>query len=259
MLTYEDINSVQGVESLTVGERLKLLFTELSTGINKFNANHFNKSIHTVDAKNLYQTLKFRNNYFDVSFKHIQSPVFFNPSKISFKEYVEMLCSLVPMIKLVQTQADDVYRGLKLVAAKGQVPRTMRNGDLVVMLNELKEKIKLRTENKGVYTRPVSDFYPNWITMDNIFQHYNRQLSTLKSRDMEVVSDSVNNVVKIIQILKRKVDSSDVALNDNDREYINETIAMLNENIQFIGVTMSMLSELCAVLQNHVVQLEELK
>lgn len=258
ILSEEEILAIQGTESLSVGQRVQLLFSELSVGINKFNAAHFNKSIHTVKVGNVYNKLKQRNNYFAVSFKHIQSPVYFNPNTSSFADYVTVVTGAIPLVKLVTTQAEDLYRGLKQTAAKGQVPRTMRNGDVIVTINKHKELFKATVEQTKEYTRPVSDFYPSWTMFDSILQNFNQAAGYLKSRDMEVLSDEANKIIKVTQILKQEVDASSVSLNDNDREYITDSLRMLNENMEFIGTAMAVLSELTAVLTNQVSQLEQL-
>jgi hypothetical protein len=74
-----DLDQITGNEALTVGERISSLYKEFSLGIDKFNAKHFNKSIHTVKTDPSVW-LKSNKTYFDVSlqtFPNVNSSMLF--------------------------------------------------------------------------------------------------------------------------------------------------------------------------------------
>jgi hypothetical protein len=241
--------SVEGNEALTVGEKLSSFFKELSVGIDAFNARNFNKSIHKVDGIEIWNKLAAANNYFDVSTKHIPTPVMFNPAKISFKAYVEYVLKAVPILKMVDTQADQVYRGLKTIAATGRTPFALGNQDASVLVNEARAQFGNVFEDTRVYTRAVNEVYPNFVMAYDMMSDFNKIVDSLKSRDVELAASRTNQVINIINILKPKIDSSSVILNQNEIALVNNTINNLVDNVTFAGQMIAQLSDLTRVLQ----------
>ena len=253
-----DLDNIQGSEDLSVGERLKLFMTELSVSVDRFNAKAFNKSIHTVKVDDVVKLLTTRNNYFNVSFKHIASPVFFDAKRLSFKDYVELVLQGIGALKLVNTQAEDLYRGLKQTAAKGQVVHSLRTGHHIVAINELRQEVINKIVDSKVYTRPVSELYVNWGELNAITQRFNQEVSTLKSRDAEVLSKNMDMVLDILKLIKRKVDDSEIILNDLERSNLNEAIKLMDENAKFVGEMLTYITELTSVFGQQVEQLKKL-
>ena len=251
-----DLDQITGNAALTGGERISSLYKEFSLGIDKFNAKHFNKSIHIVKTDpSLW--LKGNKTYFDVSFKHIQSPVFFNPAQMSYKEYTILLLQSIGAMKLVMTQAEDLYRALKNTAVTGKVPFSIRNGDHLVLISELREKVEQLKESK-VFTRPVSELYTNWSEVGDVIKYFNKEVVTLKSRDAEVLAKQADQVVDIVKLVKRKVDSNEIILSPADFTLLNESIQFLSDNITFIGYSFTLLAEVTRVLNIHSEELVKL-
>lgn len=251
-----NLDEIVGAEALTVGERLTSFFKELSLGIDSFNAKNFNKTIHTVSGVEVWKQLAAKNNYFDVSIKHIPSPVLFNANKMSFKDYVDFVLKAVPLVKLAQTQADSVYRGIKSAAATGKVPYTMRNIDAQIMVNETAAQARIVFDDTKTYTRALSQMYPNYTTAIATVEDFNRTVDTLKSRDVEVLSKTADQVIYVTNLLKKKVDAGDITLTPNDATVLNDAISELVDTITFTGTMIAQLSELTRILQ---LQLQEAK
>ena len=251
-----DLDQITGNEALTVGERISSLYKEFSLGIDKFNAKHFNKSIHTVKTDPSVW-LKSNKTYFDVSFKHIQSPVFFNPAQMSFKEYTILLLQSIGAMKLVMTQAEDLYRALKNTAATGTVPVRVRIGGRLVLVSELREKVEQLKESK-IFTRPVSELYPNWSEVGDVIKYFSNEVVTLNSRDAEVLAKQADQVVEIVKLVKRKVDSNEIILSPADFGLLNESIQFLSDNMTFIGYSFTLLAEVTRVLNIHSEELVKL-
>lgn len=251
--------TVEGNEALTVGERFSSFFKELSLGVDTFNAKNFNKSIHTVTGIDIWKKLGNDNVYFDVSTKHIPAPVMFNPNKISFQNYVEYILKAVPILKLVDSQAELVYRGLKTIAATGKTPFSLSNVDNSILINETRAQFANVLEDTRVYTRAVNDLYPNFSITFDIMQDFNKIVDTLKSRDVEVMSKRADQVINIINILKPKIDSSSVILNEHEVNLVNNTISNLVDNLTFAGQMLAQLSDLTRVLQLQTQEAQKLK
>ena len=251
--------TVGGNEALTVGEKLTSFFKELSVGIDSFNARNFNKSIHKVQGIEIWKKLGDMNVYFDVSTKHIPAPVMFNPAKVSFKNYVEYILKAVPILKLVDSQADQVYRGLKTIAATGNVPFTLGSVDTSIMVNETRAQFADVISDTRIYTRAVSEVYPNFSGAYELLTDFNKIVDTLKSRDVELTAKRGEQVINILNILKPKIDASEIILNPNQTKLVNDTVSNLVDNITFAGIMLAQLSDLTRVLQLQVQEATKLR
>lgn len=250
-----NLDAIQGSEDLTVGERIKLAMGELSLGVDKLNAKHFNKSIHVVDFQNAPLKLKAKNNYFKVSFKHIPTPVFFNPKVTTFKDYVHLILQGIGALKLANTQAEDLYRGLKTLAAKGQVVHAIRNSQLVVTLNQLRDQVVEKVSDTKTYDRPVQDHYQNWEEFAEIGNMFNQEVGTLQSRDSEILAKNIDSCVSILKLIKAKVDRSEIILNDIERTNLNDAIKQMDLSAKLVGEMLSYIAELKAVFEQQTNQL----
>lgn len=244
-----DTDAVTGAEALTVGEKLSSFFKELSLGIDSFNAKNFNKSIHKVDGIEIWKKLGQSNSYFDVSTKHIPAPVMFNPNKISFADFIAYVLKAVPILKLVDSQTEVVYRGLKTVAATGKIPFTLSNVDNSILINETRADFTKVFEDTKVYTRAVNELYPNFNVAQATIEQFNTVVTTLSSRDVEIAAKRAEKVIYMINLLKPKVEASEVILNERESSLLNNTIANLVDNITFAGLMLAQLSEMTRVLQ----------
>lgn len=250
---------VSGTEALTVGERLVSFFKELSVGVDAFNAKNFNKSIHTVKGSEVWKELAAGNDYFSVSIKHIPSPVFFNPTKLSFKSYVDLILRAVPIIKLVDSQAELTYRGFKTAVATGKVPFSIRNHNDQALIRETRDLFKSLMTDTQTYTRSVGELYPNFTEAFEVCEHFNRVVGLLQSRDVEVVAKRVDQVVYLVNMLKGKLDSNEIILQGPASETLNQAINELSDNVNFAGMMISQLSVLTRVLQLQIDEARKLK
>lgn len=249
---------VSGNEALSVGERFTSFFKELSVGFDAFNAKNFNKSIHTVKGGEVWKDLANQNVYFSAAIKHIPSPVFFNPSVWSFKDFVEFVLHAVPIIKMVDSQADNVYRGIKKAAATGQVPFSIRNVNDLVLISKSRETFQNFMKDTGAYTRSLNELYPNFGSATDILNNFNTVVQTLNARDVEVVSKRMDNVIYVTNLLKAKIEESEVILNPKETESLNMAIGELVDNANFAGIMLAQLSELTRVLQLQVTEAKKL-
>lgn len=247
--TNPALDNIEGNEALSVGEAITTKLKEMSLGIDAFNAKNFNKSIHTVKGIEVWKQLSAKNAYFDVSIKHIPSPVFFDLNKCTFVAYVELILRAVPIVKLVQSQADTLYRSLKTTAATGRVPFSTRNTDALVMINQTADLFKQNVSDTGVYTRAVSEMYPNFDIAYKTMMEFNKTVETLKSRDVEVLSKTADQIIYIANLLKEKLAASEIILKDADRTVLNDAVNEMVDSITFAGRMVAMLNELTRVLQ----------
>lgn len=240
---------VQGNESLSVGELITTKLKEISLGIDAFNAKNFNKTVHKLNGVDIWKDLAAKNVYFTAASKHIPAPVFFNPVKCSFKDYVKFVLKTVPIVKLVQTQADNLYRALKTTTTKGIVPHSARNADNLVLINTTRDELYKIVGDTGVYTRGLNELYPNFNTASEVMGDFNKTTDTLKSRDLEVLSKTADQIIHMANLLKTKLDESDVVLNETSRNILNDCVNEMIDSITFTGQMVSLLNDLTRVLQ----------
>lgn len=250
--------SVEGNEALTVGEKLGSFFKEISVGIDSFNAKNFNKSIHKLEGIEIWNKLGAANIYFDVSTKHIPTPVFFNPKRVSFAQFVEYVLHAVPILKLVDSQAEMVYRGLKTLTATGKVPFSISNVDTTYQINEARGHVKDVLEDTRVYTRALNEVYPNFSGAYDLAKQFNDVTETLKARDVEVTAKRGDQVIYMLKLLKPKIDASQIVLQPREIEIVNDTVRNLIDNITFAGLMLSQLSELTRVMTMQIKEAQKL-
>lgn len=253
-----DHDQIAGLEGLSVAERVSRFFAELSLGIDKFNAKNLNKSIHVVQQGNLFTKLGAKNNYFDVSYKHIASPVLFNQRLASFEEFVDLNLQGIGAMKVVMSQAEDIYRGLKLTAAKGTVPVSMFSFETASLVTVLKDRADAAFSAGNPTTRPVSEMYPSWSIANTMFQRFNKEVATLKSRDAEILVKQVAQVIEVAKLVKRKIQSSEIILNNDQLGVLDDALSSLTVNVNFIGLLLNNISELTRLFQIHIEELDKL-
>lgn len=258
-MSTELLNHVAGSEALSVGERLTSFFKEMSLGFDAFNAKNFNSSIHTLKGIEEWKKAAAEGIYFSAAIKHIPAPVYFDPNKWSFKDYVEFILHAVPIIKMVDSQADMVYRGIKQAAAKGQVPFSIRNVNDLVLISKSREIFKTQLTDTGVTTRALNEMYSNFGQASDIALNFNSIVKSLGARDVEIVSKRMDAVVGIIKLLKTKLDASEVILQPKEVESLNMAVDELVRNASFAGVMLGQLADLNRVLQLQIDELPKLK
>lgn len=258
-MSFQHFQSIMGYEALSPAEHVGQFFAELSLSIDKFNAKHFGNSIHTVKIGKTFQELKAAGNYFDVSFKHIASPVLFDPKRMSFADYVDLCCQTVGALKIVTTVAENVYRGIKSTAAKGQVPVSMASYDTASIVFDMKAKSDEFLSTGNPTTRAVSELYGNWGIADTTFQLFNKAVDSLKGRDVEVLDKNVREVVAISALLKRKLNSGEITLTEPQKDVLNESLDILGQLVTYVGFMMNNLSELSRIMTLQIEQLPKLK
>lgn len=238
-----------GNEALTVGERIKLFFSELSTEIDAFNAANLNSSIHVVNTYRVFDALKKKNNFFNFSSNQIPTPVFFNPKKTSFREYTSLCISAIGLLDIANDELARSYKAIKECAATGKLAFSIRSWDHTKALNAINDKLDQVFENTGQHTRTIAQVYPNLSEADDLFTYYNNSVKNLKSRDTEIVSKKVADFVEILKILKRKVDASDIRLSPEDFTTVELVAGRVNELVSTAGRLIGMLNDLARHLE----------
>lgn len=241
--------SIDGLEALTITERMKIFFTDMSTGIDAINASVFNSSIHTVQAAGVIKKLKDNSNYFDYSSNQIATPVFFNPEKTSFREYVAFCLSSLGLLDLAETECERLYDAFKRIAAKGEVPFKIRHWEMQKPVDEAKANMDKYFFSSNITTRAMNQVYKNVSEIDDTFNYFNGVVKNLKSRDVEIMGKKVNNFIDIIKLIKKKIDIGDLKFNADDNMTMELAIQRLADLVATSGLIMGRLNELTRVLE----------
>lgn len=255
-----DLNGLlyQGTEAFTVGEKIKVFFSELSLSIDQFNGSVFNSSVHVVDARKTLKTLKEKNNYFKYSSYQIPTSVFFNPNKISFIEYTELCLEAIDMLDHTNDELQDFYEAIKETISSGKMPFSVMLKKEDRQLTARKTRLETKVDNTAHTHRALNQVYPNLATIEKTIDGYNRKVSLLKSRDAELTTKRVNNLIDLLKILKSKVDVSDVKLTQNELEAIKRGISRINDLVSVTGTMMAMVNDLSRVIELQIETLSTL-
>lgn len=243
---------IDGLESLTFGERLKVFFKELSLGIDTLNAKYLNSSIHTVKTGNVFSTLKEKNEYFNISSNQIPTPVFFNPNKSTFREYVQFCINSAGLLISTMDEADKVYNGLKSAVNKQVVPYGLRNFQHIKVLETINNDLVSLFSNTGVSSRDISEVYSNFNSAEETIEYFNSVVKDIKSRDAEILKKKIDLIVDLIKLIKLKIENNDISLRDDDRLTIELSLNRLNEMVTMTGKLLNLTSELSKVLELQV-------
>lgn len=240
---------IDGLEALTITERMKIFFTDMSTGIDAVNASVFNSSIHTVQAAGVIKKLKDNSNYFDYSSNQIPTPVFFNPEKTTFREYVSFCVASLGLLGLAESECERLYDAFKRIAAKGEVPFKIRHWDMQKAVDDAKANMDKHFFSSNLTTRAMNQVYKNVNEMDDTFNYFNSVVKNLKSRDVEIMGKKVDNFIDIVKLIKKKIDIGDLKFNAEDNMTMELAIQRLSELVSTSGLIMGRLNELTRVLE----------
>lgn len=253
---FNDNPTFDGLEAFSITERMKLFFADVSIGIDKLSSSVFNGSIHTVPYLSVTDGLKKKNNYFEYSGNQIPIPVFFNSSKTTFREYTTFCLNSLGVMKLAETECQRLYDAFKRIVHSGEVPFAIRHWDMQSTLDQAKtDADKYFFDNKQS-TAPINTVYKNVNDIADQMKYFNDTVKGLKSRDVEVFSKQVDNLLDLIKLVKRKVDVGDLKFSSEDTVTMEIAIGRLSELVSQAGIGMSRLNELTRVFE---LQIQELK
>ena len=241
-----------GLEALSISEKIKIFFSEMSLGVDKLNSQIFNDSIHTVDGVGVFKLLKSQNDYFTFSSNQIPTPVFFNPDVGDFRSYVAFCLSGIGLLRVADAEVERLYINFKRIVLNGEVPFSIRNWDHGKEIDDVKQKMNEWFIDSKVTTRQISQLYTSVTNAEEIYKYYNDTVKTLKSRDVEILNKKIDNLIEIFKLIKRKIDAKDISFTVDDTITMECCIGRLAEIVSTSGLIMSRLNELCRVLELQV-------
>lgn len=241
--------SLDGFEALSISEKIKIFFSEISVGIDKLNANVFNSSIHTVNGEGVLKILKKQNDYFTFSSNQIPTPVFFNPAKGNFRQYVSFCISSVGLLNVVESEVERLYNSFKAIVKNGTVPFAIREWSHQKTLDDMKQKMDFYFEDSKKTTQTISQVYTSVTDAEDIFKYYNDTVKNLKSRDVEVINKKIDLLIDIFKLIKKKIDVGDLKFSAEDTMTMELCIGRLSDMVSSTGLIMGRLNELCRTLE----------
>lgn len=252
---FSDNPTIDGLEAMSITERMKVFFTDVSLGIDKLNASIFNSSIHTVDYKVVVGGLK-KANYFEYSTNQIPTPVFFNSGKGTFREYIAFCVSGPGLLTVADGECERLYAAFKRIAGSGEVPFAIRHWDLQKTLDDVKLKADKNFSGDNPSSAPINAVYRNVAEIEDNFKYFNDSVKMLKSRDVEIMAKKVDNFIDIVKLIKRKIDAGDLKFSPDEIMTMECAIQRLSELVSITGILMSRLNELTRVME---LQVDEFK
>lgn len=255
MNIYQSINhTITGTEALSLPEKISLFFKEVSLGIDSFNSKQFNGTIHKVNPNPVVDKLIKANKYFDLEANQIAVPVTFNSRNMGFPDYMENVCKVVGLIKLVQDECNNTYKNLKEVVGKGVVPMSLRTDDNFDQIEQMENWISQITDNNPS-TLQLNLVWSNFDLIKSTTYLFNKRVSMLGSREPEVLSKTSDQVVGLIKLLNTKMKSGELVFDDVSLNTIEIALNRLSKRIKLVGAYLLLLNTLTRSLE---LQVEEM-
>lgn len=248
-----------GLENLTVGERIGLFMSEIKTGITAINVKTFSSSIHVINTGNLFPRLKEKNNYFSLSTNFIPAPLYFDPKKQSFREYVSTCVNVSGAIKVTTDEVKTVYRALKIAAVTGDVPFSLRESPHEKLMGDLGIKLDDVFQNTGKATRQLSVLYRSFTDAEETFKLYNDNLAELTARDPELLVQYVSDLTSLVKVIRDKIEKNDVIYNASQVDTMEQALKRVDRLVMYCGRLLSLCNELTRVLELQVAYFEKNK
>lgn len=238
------LQSVSGCEALTFVERLGTYVGEFSLGIDKRFAS-FNSSIHKID----YTRARIKANslnYFKVEQEAIPVSEMFDPSKMTWEHYVNYVLNGIPLVTNLKDETGRMYDWIKSVAATGKVGRSFRYSLSVMdeLVSSCEDFVtKGLTPNNHRQAR-IRDIYPSWNSMFQLVDRYNKNVNTLKGRDIEIISKQLDQIKHMGDLIVKKIKANDIVVTEIDMNELADSFDYFNRAVNAAGAMAGLINEL---------------
>lgn len=249
--------SVNGTEGLSVGESLGLKLSEIGQGM-KEAFRTLKSSAHVIDYRPTAKHL-LKVNYFKHTMVPLTGPSYFDPDKENWAYYVKMISTVSLLISTAITESGRIYKWFKDVAKTGKVgtPFWYSVSKTDNLVNDLQSFMEGLKETRNV-THRLNQYYDSFREFYEIIDHFNISAGSIKSADIQSLSERVSDVYEVGDIVVNKIKESLMVL---DRDQVNKLQSVMNDYNRLINVTgagIILFNELTAVLETQAKELKTL-
>lgn len=247
---------IQGIESLGIGESLRLFFEEFFTETDRKLA-QFKTSLHTinflpVEEKLSKQGILFVNN----ANVRIPTPTYFKGGEGEMVYYVDNIITAIIVVEGFKTEVQRFYDWMKQVVKMGRVAKTY-NWTVTKYETQVAEATKFIKElEEGKTSYPLKQVYVNFPEAFGMMLRYNKAAASIKARDAEVMARDLKNVYDLGNLLVSKIQSNDIVVDPAILKDVQDKINLFNSLTSVVGGCLGLINEMSAVFNS---QLDEFK
>lgn len=253
-----NLNGVDGLEALSIPERVRFFFKESSLGIDRL-MGKISFNIHQVDTSKISKVDK-NVNFLRHTADAITIPAYFNQKVCDWPTYQKKVLQSVLLASQLNNEAERFYSWLKDIIKTGKVSKLYQFSitdfdTLVAESSEFIHALQKADSNK----KPLGELYDSFGKMQEEINKFNTNVKPLKARDVEILDKTFNNIYDLGSLLYRKIEASDIVLSVTDLEILKERIQMIVETLNVTGAMVGLLNELTAVYRSQVAEIQLFK
>lgn len=253
-----NLNGVDGLEALSIPERVRFFFKESSLGIDRV-MGKISFNIHQVDVSKIVSVDRSVNFLRNASVP-VTIPAYFNQKVCDWNTYQSKVLQSVLLAAQLHVEAQSFYDWLKDIVKTGKVAKLYQFNitDFDSLVAESREFISALQKSDSL-KKPIGELYDSFGKMNEQITRFNLNVKPLKARDVEILDKSFNNIYDIGSLLYRKIEASDIVISSGDLDIIKERIQTIVEALNVTGAMVGLLNELTAVYRSQVAEIQKLK
>lgn len=259
-LEKNKLKDIAGMEALGIGEKTGLFFSELSLSIDKAFAK-LKTSAHVVNYDQVSKVVGLNNpNFFKHASDQLPTPAFFSKDAMSFEDYCKGVNLAPVFLSEMNTEIARFYSWLKEVASKGVIGHTYRFSisSTTQMVFDVESFIGSLKEHKNS-TAHFNDMYSSFNDVFNTIQQFNSAVSTVKSRDIEVLAKNLDMVSKIGNLIVEKIKASEIVLDEQSMGKIQTLFTEFSNYANYLGVMLGLMNEQTRVFEEQLSDIKKMK
>ncbi len=251
--------TIDGMESLSVGEKVSLFFKEGMVGIDRRLAG-LKASAHKVDYDRTRNMVK-GVDYFAHASDLITTPAFFDPNTMSWETYVKGVCLTPALLSAGSTEAARFYLWLKELAKTGVMGRTYHFSITSTdgLVQQAEDFVGGKVKNTHNSKSRLNQCYNSFSHAFGLIQGYNVAVSTLKARDIELFAKDLSSVSNIGNLIAEKIKDSSLVLKESDLLALQNNFVQFVKMANIVGAQVGLLNELHAVFNSQLDEMKKMK
>lgn len=244
------LGEVEGMEGLSVGERVSVFFKEFGTQVDR-RMGSIKGSAHVVDFNSVKSVIDKKQILFVKNVGvEIVTPEGYTLGFGNMMMHTQAVIGGVYIISTLKTEAARLYDWLKEIIIKGRIDRSFQwtISDLDKSLLGASTYLGLLKDNGRKATFPLGKVYLNFQEYFAVTHAFNNAAATIGLRDFELISKEMTMVYDMGQLLVKKIKNNDLTLNDQGLRDIEYTVNHFLKLINVAGAMAVLFNELSAVL-----------
>lgn len=257
---YEPL-ALAGIESLSLGEGIRLFFTEMGLAVDKKVA-AFSRPVHPVDISKLRNMVARKEiSFVKNSAVGITVPTNYTPGIANMMAHTKGAVEGVYLLGSLRTETSRLYDFLKQMIRTGRADKRFKwtIGNLDESIASADAFIKQLPDEQRRLKVPLCEVYVNFPEMIETLDVYNTSLKTLSARDTEIVARELNSAYKLGELMIEKIKANELVFERSVLTDLELTVNNFVRLVDICGAMMTLLNELSAVFREQVKEVVAMK